>query len=310
MSAFYAPLNHETLLQIHGPDAQTFLQGQTTCDVRQVNPQAAKPGAYCNPKGRMWADFLLFSLGSERYGLRLRADIADTTRDTFAKYIMFSKAEIEQDPAWQVLACWGPDSASALLTLCGALPDQQYGCVSGEGFCLVQIDRQGQQFELYVNSSIGEDLLQSLASSLNQAPAEQWQLLQIEAGIGRIENSTVASFLPQVLNYDLLSYINFKKGCYTGQEVVARLHYRGKSKRRLYIAKSNNNVPAKAGTEINADQGTQACGTVVNALAAPDGGSIMLVSVAENALDKSLRLMGESDVLSVSPPPYPLEKDA
>jgi len=309
VSAFYAPLKNEALLQVAGPDAQTFLQGQTTCDVREVEPQQAQPGAYCNAQGRVWADFIMVALGLDHFALRLRADIAAATLDTFSKYIVFSKAEISRSPAWQIVGCWGESAAEALLPLVGALPDGQYACVSGEGFCLTQMDDTGLQYELYLDGKGRADLLQALSATLTPADNALWQALQIEAGIARIESNTVETFLPQVLNYDLLGYVNFKKGCYTGQEVVARLHYRGKSKRRMYVAGYQGNTAPPAGTALVTADGQQSVGTVVNAIAAPAGGVRMLVSVAEKYVDQALVLEGQDMTVSIEPPPYALDTE-
>jgi tRNA-modifying protein YgfZ len=306
LPALFCALPHEALLQVSGPDAATFLQGQTTCDVREVNPQRARPGAYCNAQGRVLADFLLVQSATERYTLRLRADIADAIAGRLAKYVVFAKATVAVAGHAQVLACWGEGAAAALQPLVGTLPTAQYGCAAGEGFCLVQVDREGRQFELYLEGDRASDLAQSLGATLARGEVAQWQALQIAAGIGRVEQATLEAFLPQALNYDRIGFVSFNKGCYTGQEVVARLHYRGKSKRRTYLARSDGASPA-AGHPVYAGNSEQAVGTVVNAVALPGGGAQLLVSLAQQALDKSLALdPAGGQALTISPPPYSL----
>ena len=306
LSAFFSPLNHETLLRVSGADAASFLQGQATCDVREVDDRQARPGAWCNPQGRMLADFLLAQFGPGHYGLRLRADIADTTATRLGKYIVFSKAELAPAGDWRVFGCWGPGAGDALLPLAGELPQQRYGCVGGEGFHLVQVDGDGAQFELYMDTAARPELPRDLAAAAKEAAASDWLALDIARAIGRVEANTVEAFLPQALNYDLCDFVSFRKGCYTGQEVVARLHYRGKSKRRMYIARATAETPA-AGDEVYTPEG-RGVGTVVNAVATTAGEARLLVSVAQSALTGPLHLKSDTGPeLTVTEPPYSLE---
>lgn len=288
MPAYYSPLEHEALLQVHGPDAATFLQGQATCDVRDISEQRGLPGAWCTPQGRMLADFLLVQTAPEHYTLRLRADIADTTAERLGKYIVFSKAEMTRPQNWRVIACWGGDAGTALKALTGVLPDQRYGCTSGEGFCLIQVDEAGEQFELYLDGSARADLLEALDQSLETQSPNVWQALQIDKGIGRVEAHTVETFLPQALSYDLTGFVSFTKGCYTGQEVVARLHYRGTPKRRLYRASLPSGAAPAAGESVFA--GDRNVGTVVNAAAVAAGDIRLLVSLAVKSADSPLHI--------------------
>ncbi|MBN7798185.1 YgfZ/GcvT domain-containing protein [Parahaliea mediterranea] len=307
MPAFFSPLNHETLLQVSGADAANFLQGQATCDVREVDARRARPGAWCTPQGRVLADFLLLQLGPGHYGLRLRADIAEATAARLGKYIVFSKAELAPAGDWRVFGCWGAGAGDTLLPLVGELPRERHDCVGGEGFHLVQVDEGGAQFELYLDTAARADLPRALADTAQAGSADDWRALEIARGIGRVEAATVESFLPQALNYDLCDFVSFRKGCYTGQEVVARLHYRGQSKRRMYIARVGTQTPPAAGDSVYTAQ-EQVVGTVVNAVAAAAGEVHLLASVAEKSLAGSLRLgSGSGPELAISNPPYPLE---
>lgn len=294
MPAYYSPLTHETLLQVQGPDAATFLQGQATCDVREVDAGRARPAAWCTPQGRMLADFLLVSLGPERFGLRLGAEIAAGTAERLGKYIVFSKASIEPLADWRVFACWGESAGAALQALAGDLPRERHGAVGGEGFCLVQVDGAGEQFEFYLDTSARRDLVEALAAELEEASPARWRTLRIEAGAARVEATTVDTFLPQALDFDLAGHVNFRKGCYTGQEVVARLHYRGTPKRRLYRAEATTDTPPAAGEVVCTGDGGKSVGNVVNAEAGPGGTVVMLVSLAVKSAGADLRL-GDAD---------------
>lgn len=266
MSAHYALLKSESLLHISGPDTLTFLQGQTTCDTRDVDAHHAVVGAYCNPQGRMACDFLLVQLGENHYALRLKADTLASAAKTFGKYIVFSKAELESGREdWQVIGCWGDKVAQALAELDIPLPQGKYEAVTGEGYVLVQMDDAGTMFEALIDMQNHKKHFESLTTAISKGEEDQWQTLQIQAGIGRVEAPNVEELLPQMLNYDVTGHVNFTKGCYTGQEIVARLHYRGKAKRRLYLGEIATAEVPLAGTDLFYSGSEQSAGTVVNA---------------------------------------------
>ncbi len=290
MSAFFAPLKTEALLHISGPDSLTFLQGQTTCDTRDVSRSQAVLGAYCNVQGRMVCDFLLLEIAPEQFALRLKADTLEKAASTFGKYIVFSKAALQTDnDDWQVFGCWGESAAEALRSLELTLPAARYQAASGDGYALVQMDDAGTRFEAYINTREHGAHLDAISAALTAAPESQWQAQQIRAGIGRVEGPNVEALLPQMLNFDVTGHVNFTKGCYTGQEIVARLHYRGKAKRRMYLGQLDASTEASAGADLfNADS-EQGVGTLVNA--ANEGEqTVCLVSATEKGIAQGLRL--------------------
>jgi folate-binding protein YgfZ len=306
----YSLLQQEALLHIAGPDSLTFLQGQTTCDTRNLDPDHALPGVYCTPPGRVVCDFLLSQLAEDHYALRMRRDIRASSSATFGKYIIFSKAELDdQRDDWQVLACWGPDAAQALREIFGAAPTARFGTCSGGDFVLVQVDEDGQQFECYLDSKTNPQWLAQVDGLMQASDESTWQALEIANGMGRIEASTVEEFVPQMLNYDLTGHISFNKGCYTGQEVVARLHYRGKSKRRMYLAELPGAEPAAAGTPLFSTGTKQSVGSVVNS-AISDGQLVGLVVATANGVENGLHLGAKGGpVLSIGELPYSLQSD-
>jgi folate-binding protein YgfZ len=306
----YSLLQQEALLHIAGPDSLTFLQGQTTCDTRKLDPDHALPGVYCTPQGRVVCDFLLSQLAEDHYALRLRRDIRASSSTTFGKYIIFSKAELDdQRDDWQIVACWGPDAAQTLREIFGAAPTARFGACSGDDFVLVQIDEASQQFECYLDSKTNPQRLAQVDELMQASDEHAWQALEITSGMGRIEASTSEEFVPQMLNYDLTGHISFNKGCYTGQEVVARLHYRGKSKRRMYLAELPGAEPVSAGTPLFSTGTEQSVGNVVNS-AISDDQLVGLVVATANGVENGLHL-GAKDgpVLSIGELPYSLQSD-
>lgn len=289
MNAHFASLAGDALLLISGPDTLKFLQGQTTCDTRQVSATQAVTGAYCTPQGRMVCDFLLAELGNDVYGLRLRLDLVEAAAATFGKYIVFSRAELNTDCGdWALYGCWGEKAAEALNAVLGPLPAVALGVAAGDGFRLLQLDDRGEQFELWLDRRQQGAMASRLADTLQPADEQAWRGLQISAGVGRVEAATSGLFLPQDLNYDRIGRINFRKGCYTGQEIIARLHYRGTPKRRSYPARLAGAAPTPGESLFNPGA-SQSVGNVVNAASSGED-SLVLACAATGALDKELRV--------------------
>jgi folate-binding protein YgfZ len=305
----YAILEQEALLHIAGPDSLKFLQGQTTCDTRRIDPDHAQPGLFCTPQGRVVCDFLLCELGPEHFALRMRRDIRATSSAVFGKYIIFSKAKLDDTrDDWKTVGIWGQEAAKALTELFGEIPAERFGAWAKEGFVLVQIDEQGQQFECYIHDSKAQEYLARMDQLMELSTEPEWQAVQIASGIARIEATTVEEFVPQTLNYDLTGHINFKKGCYTGQEVVARLHYLGKPKRRSYIAELPGEADCPAGTAVFDAVSNKNVGNIVNCVVAA-GKTAVLVSATSEGVASGLNL-GTADGARLVPRkmPYALEK--
>lgn len=309
MTSYYTHLEQEALLHLTGPDSLKFLQGQLTCDTRQIDAGHALPGAYCTPQGRVVCDFMLCQLGEEHYALRMRRDILDTSAATFGKYIVFSKARLDAARGdWQILACWGEDAAAALRDILGSVPERLFGAASDEGYTLVQMDAQGQQFECYLNTAEQAQLLRRLEVRLQISTEAAWQLGEIRRGIGRIQAPTSGEFIPQMLNYDLTGHVSFSKGCYTGQEVVARMHYRGKPKRRMYLAELSTPGPAAAGMALYSSGSAQSVGNVVNSNSDANGTTVALVVATADGLERGLHLAApDGPLLETRALPYSLE---
>jgi folate-binding protein YgfZ len=299
-------LPQEALLHIEGPDTLTFLQGQTTCDTREIGPTRGALGAYCTPQGRVVCDFLLATLGAEHVALRMRRDILEPAAAVFGKYIVFSRAELDPGrDGWRVAALWGPSAEDVLRDTLGTAPATPLDAVCEPGITVVRRDGADAAFECY--GAAENPLFDRLAAAADAGTENDWQLREIRAGVGRIEAATMERFVPQVLNYDLTGHVNFTKGCYTGQEVVARLHYRGTSKRRAFLAQLDS--PAEPGAALFSAGGTQAVGDVVNCAPAAAGFEA-LVSATTASADSTLRL-GSADgpAVSLSPPPYGFPAD-
>lgn len=310
MNCQFVTLEQDALLHITGPDALTFLQGQTTCDTRNVDAGHALPGAFCTAQGRVVCDFLLCQLDDEHFALRMRRGIRQASSQAFGKYIIFSKADLADDREdWLPVGIWGAEAAAAVQSVFTALPAQRFDAISGEGFVLVRLDDQGTQFECYLEQASSDAWLSRMKESMQVGLESQWQAGQIACGTARIEEATVGEFVPQTLNYDLTGHISFTKGCYTGQEVVARLHYKGTPKRRSHFVSLPTDTECPPNTPTFDSVTGKSVGHIVNA-AATESGTAALVAATAEGVSNGLRLGStEGPALTPGELPYSLLDD-
>lgn len=263
-SAVIVPLSHYGMLEVRGPDAEKFLQGQITCSAADVSPTLSAPGAYCTAKGRVVASFQLLRAGDDSFLLRMRRDVLDIAARSFGKYIVFSKAKLSA-PDMIGIGLYGAHIAPLLRELVGSLPARHNGSVSyGDGL-LLQCDADGAQFEFWGAAETAAALWSHCAAHCTKAGTRYWRWLNIRAGTAEVCAATSEMFLPHMLNYHVTGTINFKKGCYTGQEIVARTHYRGQVKRHLLRA-ALQGAPLMPGEEL-VDADGKSLGNIVDCVA-------------------------------------------
>lgn len=270
-------LSHLSVIAIQGTDAAAFLQGQITCDVRQIKPQRSSLGAMCLPNGRVIATFRLLH-NSDGFLMILSRDLLESVIKRLRMFVLRSKVSLsDASDVWHIAGLIGNGLDAFLQTADLKLPgskDELYTSesalvsrVSGDATrCLLLFQNQPAWLE---NTVITNDVL--------------WQSADINNGLPLITAPTSEQFIPQMLNLDLLGAISFEKGCYTGQEIVARTHYLGKAKRRMYRYATTAN--AAPGDDIYAANPTEAVGTVVNAI---DGQLLAVVNC--ECSDQALRL--------------------
>lgn len=284
------PLSHYGLLAIAGADAEKFLQGQITCSAAEVTTTLSSPGAYCTPKGRMLTSFQLVRIEADRFLLRMRRDLLSTAAQAFSKYIVFSKAKLAQADDLIGIGLHGPNTAALLRELIGDKPGAINATTAGAGGFVLQRDSEGTWFECWMPGQAAQDFWQRAQAQCTAVGTRYWHWLAIRAGLAEVCAATVEAFIPQMLNYHLTGAVNFKKGCYTGQEIVARAYYRGQVKRHLIRAALNGAAPA-AGAAIS-DANGRAVGTVVNSVAVTTGAAELLgVCAGDDGVD-NLRIEG------------------
>lgn len=295
MPAFYAQLASDRLLHFTGGQVPTFLQGQLTCDCLQVGESQSVQGALCSAQGRVVTDCRVLCLGDNHYALRLRSDVRDITHATLEKYAMFSRTQIsERDDQWTLLGLWGANAAAVLCAIAGAAPDGRDRCLITDALVACQADDAAEAFELLVTRAAIPDVLAALASRARECPEAHWQQHELRRGLVRTTAELSAGHVPQVLNYDLAGLLNFRKGCYIGQEVVARLHYKGKSKRRCGVYRVAEGADLDVGATLAPEADDRAVGSVLRIIRAAGEPSLVLalITVADSELPLTVKDAG------------------
>lgn len=279
-----ADLSHFGLIHFSGEDAQVFLQGQLSCDVRKIDPANAQYGSYCTPKGRMLASFLMWHDGGG-YIMQLPSALQMAIRKRLAMFILRAKVELADSSDTLVrMGVAGSRSAALLTEVLGTVPDAHLGVIHAEQGSIIRLGQD--RFELVALPEQASALWQHLSTEATPVGAPCWNWLEIKAGIPVIMPATQEQFIPQMVNLEAIGGVSFQKGCYPGQEIVARTQYLGKVKRRMYLANIQSAKPVAAGDELfSADITEQSSGMVVNAAPSPDGGFDVLAVIQTSSVE-------------------------
>ena len=285
---FFVPLADHGLIRASGDDAAPFLHNLLTNDVTHLPADGARHAALCTAKGRMIASFLLWREGPD-YLLLLSADILPGILKKLSMYVLRSKvklADITAERALLATVGW-PGGPHAAMTTAPC-----------EGGTAIRLDA-------------GRCVLALPAGAVPQGVPpggrlEEWHLAEIRAGMPRIVAATQEAFTPQMVNYELAAVggVSFHKGCYPGQEIVARTQYLGKVKRRMYRVKIESAFPP--GTDVfTPEAGDQHCGAVVLSAPAPEGGFEALLVVQSSGMEANAVHVGKPDGPLALPLPLP-----
>ncbi|MES9959229.1 MAG: folate-binding protein [Sedimenticola sp.] len=308
-------LSHLGLISISGEDAEDFLQGQLTNDVREVTESHSQMSSYCTPKGRMMANFRLFRHDGA-YLMQLPLETMPTIMKRLPMFILMSKVEVKdvgQELVRMGLA--GSCGPTLLANHFSRIPEAPGETLSEGGITLIRLPGEEPRFELVGTAGDLIPVWTALAEAgATPGNSGHWSLLDIQAGIPTILEPTIEAFVPQMTNMQLIDGVSFTKGCYTGQEVVARMKYLGKLKRRMYLAHCAGEHHPQPGEELfsSSSQSGQGAGRVVEAQASPDGG-YELLAVAEIAsveADDLHLAAADGPKLSFRDMPYSFEEQA
>ena len=291
-------LSDFSLIRARGDDVINFLNGQLSNDIRQLDATHSQLASWCNPKGRMLVIFRLFRRGNDIL-LQLPVALLENTLKRLRMFVMRAKVALENVDAELVsIGLSGPEAQKILAEAAGFAPDENNGCETREDLTLVRLPGPFPRYEIIAPTAVAEKLWEGLKSRARPGGPDLWAWLDIMAGIPSVHPDTVEAFIPQMANLETVGGVNFKKGCYPGQEIVARMQYLGKLKQRMYRAHLAADIVPKPGDAIYApDFPGQSAGTVVDARPAPDGGSDLLAVIQiSSASAGGLHLGSESGV--------------
>ena len=296
-----SPLPHLGVIRVEGDDAAQFLQGQLTQDFMLLGPDQARLAAFCSAKGRMQASFVGLRRTPAEILLVCSRDILAPTLKRLSMFVLRAKVRLSDASADFALFGICGDAVSALLP---ASADPWSKADIGPAQVVRLYPADGQPRALWL-APAGQQRPEGAA-----LPADLWLWSEVRSGIATVTAPIVEAFVPQMLNYESVGGVNFKKGCYPGQEVVARSQFRGTLKRRAFIAHSAGELAA--GQEVfHGSDAQQPCGTVAQAAHAPTGGWDAIVSMQVSAGDGG-RLATEPTSgaeLTLLPLPYLLMTD-
>lgn len=309
-AAVVCDLGALAVVAIEGPDATPFLQGQLSTDVGALADDRCQLTSHNSPKGRMLANFVLWRDPGPRYFTLLPSELADGVRKRLALYVLRAKVTLRDASAQTVrLGVGGPGATAALSRGLGVAP-AVFGVVRRDGTTALGLP--GPRYCVIVPADRAATIREALQASATPATFATWQWLTIRAGVPVVTSATQDLFVAQMANLDVLGGIDFRKGCYTGQEIIARMQYLGRLKERLCVFHVDADAIAPGMRLYSSAFPGQPCGTVVNAAPAPDGGSdftaVLQIAAAESG---DVRLGAEDGAqLASLPLPYALPEPA
>ena len=300
----FAKLSHMGLMSLAGEQGRNFIHGQVTTDVSSLKSNQWNWGAHCNPKGKMLACFRTFAIKDYLF-MMMPLDTLAADLPQLAKYAVFSKVDLVDVTAdWIILGVAGVQAQEWVNNYFGEVTQPLTEILGGV------ILKDEKRFIIVIEKSISEPLL----SLINQPIQDKtsWQALEIQAGLPNLAVSHQGKFIPQMCNVQAINGISFQKGCYMGQETIARMKYRGGNKRALYILSgtSSQAITLESRLELAIDDGFKKVGTIIELV--QSGDQVLLTAVLPNDTKNSAKLRvsdDESSNLTIQALPYSLEDE-
>jgi len=297
-----ARLSRYGLLSVTGEDARSFLHGQLTSDIAHLESGRARLAGWCTAKGRLLANFLVIP-SQDGFNLLLARDLVPGVAKRLGMFVLRAKVKISDlTDTLMAFGIWGPGAAARIAALGLPGAEQPLSCVSRGDLLAVRL---GDEQFLLLEPAARDGRIAALAA--NHADSEdQWALLEIRAGRPWVGQSTQDLFVPQMVNLEAIGAIDFRKGCYPGQEIVARAQYRGQLKRRMIRARAPAGVSLSPGQDLYSDAfADQASGTVVNVAPAAEGSELLAVVQTGAVAGRSpIRAAPNGPELELQPLPY------
>lgn len=295
-------LTHLGLIEITGEQGKTFIHGQVTTDIVSLAETQWRWGAHCDPKGKMIASFRTYTVADSLF-VMMPASVLPLSLASWQKYAVFSKAELTDISAQQTILGFAGANAASFI-------EQQLGKVTEEvsviDGCIILKD--GDRFMVISSAEKAQELITASAQTLTKGLA--WQALEILSGYANIDDKHSSEFVPQMCNLQAVNGISFEKGCYMGQETIARMKYRGGNKRALYIVSGTASevVTSETQLELVTDDGFLRAGKVIESV--EHNGQVLMTAVLANDTQADAKLRVKDDTQSeliIVKLPYSLE---
>ena len=259
------PLPSKASFEVEGEQALDFLQGQLSCDINELTDNNSLVGSHNNPKGRMIASFRIFKDSNHSYRFTLPANNLETAISALKKYIVFSKATLTEANNLS-LGCFGQQAADELKHHLGNIPTETNQIKLTNFLSVLCIHAEQPAFEVTGPAENILNLYQELLKKITPSSEAAHKLFEHQQGLAFIEQATSAEFIPQMLNYQAIGAVSFTKGCYTGQEIIARTKYLGKLKKQLSHHHINSRQPLKTGQTITQQEDGPSVGEIISAV--------------------------------------------
>ncbi|MFA7270857.1 MAG: folate-binding protein [Sterolibacterium sp.] len=302
------PLLDLALIRVSGEEAKLFLHNLLTNDIKRLRFDAAQRNGLCNPKGRLLATFLVWYENADLM-IAVSADLHAAILKKLSMYVLRTKVKLTDASDERVLVGLSGTQVEAVLGGLGNIPAGTMTVSSIEHGHVIRLD--DLRFLLALDISAAPKIWQRLAVAAHPAGLSAWHWREITSGIPQVTAATSEEFIPQMVNFDLIGGVSFHKGCYPGQEIVARTQYLGKLKRRMYRAHLET-ASTSFGDQLYAPEtGEQSCGRIVNIAPSPQGGNELLAVIQSTCADAGEVHLGNpvGPSLVLLPLPYALPNE-
>lgn len=281
---FICKIDAYSIIKANGIDCEKFLQGQLTCDMRDINEHRSSLGAYCNHKGRILALMRILKK-ADNYYLILSKALLNETLSLLKKYILFSKVQLtDVSLSYKHFGCSGSNMPTILTKLFDKIPLQVNEVTTHENISIIYIPGGQPRYELIGETDAMEKLWQTLAKETVIVDPSAWQLLNIRANIPSIYPTTMEQFTPHMINLPELGGVSFSKGCYVGQEIIARTQYLGKVKKHMVHASLESDEHPQAGDNL-VDNNNAEIGKIIDSCESQPNHYELMVLLNENTAD-------------------------
>lgn len=303
-------LSHFSTMVIAGPDAAEFMQGQFTNDVKQVDDHNSQISGFCNNKGRLIANFRLFSY-QQNYFISISNDLVERSIAHLQNYVLRAQVAI-QDVSEQLIhiGVYGNNAESLLQPFHNELNTRVNSVSCNEDYIIIRVPGDKPRYEVFCSLDKAKSLWDTISQQATTVDSAYWNYLNIKNGLPFVDNHTSEEFVPQMANMDLIDGISFKKGCYTGQEIVARTHYLGKQKRRTYRLGISSATRPQAGEQLATETSTdnQYTGTLITVYPVAENTYEALAVIQIQAAEQGkLKLKDAEAEISLLKLPYSFE---